>query len=105
MNIEIAYQIEKLKRDGMSDPDIANCLRLDVKEVFYTRRALGIPSLPGGAGKTIRVRVYDRKGKFVMEGTRKEVGEQLNYSKSTVASWERAQNPPYRVERVEEVIA
>lgn len=105
MNIEIAYRIEKMKKEGLYDTVIAKKLGLDVKDVFYTRRALGISSLPGGGSNRVRVRVYDRKGKFVMEGTRKEVGERLNYSHKTVASWEQAQNPPYRVERIEGVSA
>nr|DAF31411.1 MAG TPA: hypothetical protein [Caudoviricetes sp.] len=29
----------------------------------------------------------------------------MNYSPSTVAFWEQAQNPPYRVERIEGVSA
>lgn len=100
MNIEIAYQIEQLKQKGLSDLDVAKKLKLDVKDVFYTRRALGIKSLPGGASKTIMVRVYDRSGNFVMAGTRKEVGKRLSYAPSTVAWWEKAENPPYRVERI-----
>lgn len=100
MNIEIAYQIEKLKKDGMSDKEIAKKLSLSPSDVFYTRRALGIESLPGGAGKQVHIRVYDRGGNFIMEGTRTEVGKRLHYSKRSVARWELDLDAPYRVERV-----
>lgn len=101
MNIEIAYQIEQMKKDGISDPKIANKLGLDVKDVFHTRRALGIPSAPGGAGKKLRLRVYDKAGNLVAEGSRAGVAKLLHYAPRTIAQWEKAENPTYRVERVE----
>lgn len=102
MNIEIAYQIDTLKKKGMSDQDIAKTMGLTLADVFHTRRALGIESLPGGSGKSVRIRVYDRSGNFMMEGTRAEVGKRLHYSKSSVARWEKEFDSPYRVERVVE---
>lgn len=96
MNIEIAYKIEEMKKNGSSDREIGQALGISGRAVLYTRQALGIRSRSGQI-----FRAYNKKGLLVAEGTAGEIGRALSYSSSAVRKWSELKNPPYRVERVE----
>ena len=93
MNIEIAYKIERMKKEGASDRQIGEALGLSERAILYTRQALEIHSRQ-------RFRAYDQKGMLVAEGTAREIGRALSYSSSAVRKWPGLNNPPYRVEMV-----
>lgn len=101
VNIEVAFKIEEMKKNGASDREVGQALGLSERAVLYTRKALGIPNRCSKFGKVIMVRVFDLDGKLVAEGTVGKVAKKLGYTKGAVMYWESAKNPPYRVERVE----
>lgn len=101
VNIEVAYKIEEMKKNGASDREVGQALGLSERAVLYTRQALGIPNRCCRFGKIIMVRVYALDGKLVAEGSAGKVAKKLGYTKGAVMYWEKAKNPPYRVERVE----
>lgn len=94
VDIEVAYKIEEMKKNGSSDREIGQALGISGRAVLYTRQALGIRS-----GQIFRA--YNKKGLLVAEGTAGEIGRALSYSSSAVRKWPELKNPPYRVERVE----
>lgn len=101
VNIEVAYKIEEMKKNGASDSEVGQALGISKWAVHYTRKTLGIPNRRSRFGKLIMVRVFDLDGKLVAEGTAGEVAKRLGYTRSGLMYWESAKNPPYRVERVE----
>lgn len=93
VDIEVAYKIEEMKKNGSSDREIGQALGISGRAVLYTRQALGIRS-----GQIFRA--YNKKGLLVAEGTATDIGNALGYTSSAVRKWSELKKPPYRVERV-----